>query len=122
MAQCLIRLVPLPGKAVGANEGADSHFSQRKKPEIHSRRAGHGRKIEIGISRNFACKERANLEEGPSGKDRDTRPSMRDEWNANDRGRPMFRRWQSSGPPRLWRNTSSRDPRGWRNASAREQI
>ncbi|GFO19354.1 hypothetical protein PoB_004585900 [Plakobranchus ocellatus] len=46
----------------------------------------------------------ANVATGPTGKDRVTRPTLRDDWDANDRGRPLYKRSQSSGPPRGWRN------------------
>ncbi|GFO05455.1 hypothetical protein PoB_003196000 [Plakobranchus ocellatus] len=55
----------------------------------------------------------ANVAAGPTGKDRDARPAMRDDWNAKDRGGPTYRRSQCSGPPRGWRNSSTRDPKDW---------
>ncbi|GFN73635.1 hypothetical protein PoB_000014100 [Plakobranchus ocellatus] len=33
----------------------------------------------------------ANVAAGPSGKDRNARFTMRDNWDTNDRGRPMYR-------------------------------
>ncbi|GFO22259.1 hypothetical protein PoB_004876400 [Plakobranchus ocellatus] len=53
-----------------------------------------------------------NVAAGPTGKDRDMKLNMRDDWDVKDKGRPMYRRSQSSGQPRRWRNTSSRDEKG----------
>ncbi|GFO06339.1 hypothetical protein PoB_003284400 [Plakobranchus ocellatus] len=52
-----------------------------------------------------------NVAAGPTGKDRDARPTVKDDWDAKDRGCPMYRRSQSSGPPR----------RRWATGFCREQ-